>query len=173
MIIERLRKKCIAGSISIYFLVVAVSMSLRIANASVSILDILPVSVMAMMFGRYTNKKRLFTASRNRIFIISICVFGLFVYSNYIHSGYSFDLSSLTIGNPVLYIGSSLAGTIALYEVTLQKKSIHIINWIGRNSLYFYGLHFAMLGIVKKILPYGGDSNYSNNKFLFGCDFYL
>ena len=72
---------------------------------------------------------------------------------NYNISGEMIDLIGDRIGNPVLFPLSALSGIIGFIILFKNQKRFNIIQYIGRNSLIFYGIG-GMMAFVPNILIY-------------------
>ena len=73
------------------------------------------------------------------------------VYINATTFTYDIDLSSMSLGFWPIYMVSCLSGTYIILSVCFIIKS-NILSLIGRDSLYYYGLHYCCIGIVAKVL---------------------
>ncbi len=51
---------------------------------------------------------------------------------------------------------SAVAGTCSLSLAAIQLKRIRILGSIGRDSMWYYGLHFETLAFFKQFIPSGG-----------------
>lgn len=57
----------------------------------------------------------------------------------------------MSLGCWGLYLISCLGGTFVILSISYFIKN-RFLQKIGENSLYFYGLHYCIIGIISKIL---------------------
>lgn len=74
---------------------------------------------------------------------------------NYHFSGYVFDMSSMNLGIESLYIASGIFGTFSIFTMAILLSRLDFLKNIGRNSMYYYGLHYEILGGVEKVIGGG------------------
>lgn len=55
-------------------------------------------------------------------------------------------------GNPMLFLISSIVGILIVCSFSKQFGDNKILIWMGRNSIYFYILHFKLLSAIRGIL---------------------
>ena len=67
-----------------------------------------------------------------------------------------FDLSSMSFGKWPLYFASSLLGSLFIVGVSQLLPEMKILQSFGENSMYYYELHYEVLGTLK-ILPIFSD----------------
>lgn len=63
----------------------------------------------------------------------------------------------LTFGNPLLFTVCAAAGSLLILTV-LRGRRIRILEWIGKNTLVFLGLHIIALRIVQLIPGFDTDT---------------
>lgn len=142
---------------SILFTSTLVLMAMVIHRFSgvVSIISIFPIALCFMAVGYYFRQKidvfRLSWVSS----ITCLIVFIVALIINYSIHGYTFDLSSLTIGYWPLYVICGISGSILIYFIASRFSSIALFKTLGQDSMYYYGLHYCLIGVVEKI-PYIG-----------------
>lgn len=117
-----------------------------------SVTSILPVGLVFLMLGTWL-KAHLGKVEKHKHTLLFL---GLLLYLPAVCLNASFfskglDLSSMSLGCLPLYLLSCLGGTLvvlALAHIVGGK----VISLIGRNSLYYYGLHYCIIGIVGKMV---------------------
>lgn len=91
-------------------------------------------------YGRYIEKIKNFYIG---IIAINIIIGA----SNYILSSEQVDMYSNSYGNIVLFIIAALSGIVFMCAIS-KKIKIKIISIIGKNSLYFFAMHFYVIDII-------------------------
>lgn len=87
---------------------------------------------------------------------LSLCmVFIICVLLNYRISGYVFDMSSMHLGIAPLYIISGICGTISIFALAISLSGFKALEKIGKNSMYYYGLHYEIIGVIEKLFRTG------------------
>ena len=124
------------------------------------VVTIIPISILCILCG-YLAKRVLFKIYNYRAFAfaVSFVVFTLLVILNNILSDSSLDLSSLNLGCVPIYILSTFFGSVAVCTISMcieKIKFTKLITYIGINSLYFYGFHYEVLGLISSLIrnPY-------------------
>lgn len=124
------------------------------------VVTIIPIAILCILCG-YLTKRVLFKIYNYRAlaFAVSLVLFALFVILNNILSDSSLDLSSLNLGCAPIYILSTFFGSVAICTVSMcieKLKFTKTIAYIGINSLYFYGFHYEVLGLISSLIknPY-------------------
>ena len=117
----------------------------------VSVISLLPISVFYILLG---HRLRIITENYNTNHVtnclLSVFLLTLFVYLNYRLGGGSVDMSSLTLGLWPLYLLSGIAGSLFTISLSQLIKHQGFLSSIGKNSLYYYGLHYEILGIISR-----------------------
>lgn len=122
----------------------------------VSIIDILPISVLYLGYGKIIQiKLKKIENNYVQIGLISVLLFVIVAFLNYYFSGYIFDLSSMTLGIWPLHILSGIFGATAICSIAIFISKSKLLEGIGKNSQYYYGLHYEIMGIVEKIFRGG------------------
>lgn len=123
----------------------------------VSVLSILPIAAVFILIG-ILIRHNISTIYKYRITVLSIS-FVLFLasaFANRYLSNVLVDLSSLNLGNILLYFASCIFGTFVTISISMIINNQKFLQWIGKNSLYFYGLHYIFLAIAEKLIPFSG-----------------
>lgn len=61
----------------------------------------------------------------------------------------------MSLGVLPIYILSGLFGTIFLCSIAFFISKSKILESIGKDSMYYYGLHYEFIGVIEKIIPCG------------------
>lgn len=122
----------------------------------VSIIDILPIAVLYLGIG-ILMQKYLDQFKEKHVFMgLSLCmVFIICVLLNYRISGYVFDMSSMHLGIVPLYIISGICGTFSIFALAISLSRFKTLEMIGKNSMYYYGLHYEIIGGIEKLFRTG------------------
>lgn len=122
----------------------------------VSIISILPIAVLYIGIGKIAQMK-LNVLNNKGIALgsVSLIAFLVCVYWNSRVTDYIFDLSSMSLGVLPIYILSGLFGTIFLCSIAFFISKSKILESIGKDSMYYYGLHYEFIGVIEKIIPCG------------------
>lgn len=142
---------------SIVFAVILVSMAMTLHRflGVVSIISILPLALCFMAVGYYFRQKIEIFRQSWASAIISLIVFIVALSINWFCHGHIFDLSSLTLGYWPLYVVCGLSGSLFTYCMASRLTSMTLFTTLGRDSMYYYGLHYCLIGLVERI-PYIG-----------------
>lgn len=125
-----------------------------------SIISILPFATAFLCLGRcLSGINRKVIEYKMVIFITSLVIFISAVAVNFVCFTQSVDLSSMNLGCVPLYIISSVAGTILVYLFAVAIPKNRILQFLGKDSMYYYGLHYEVVGVAEKIIVGGGTSN--------------
>ncbi len=113
-----------------------------------SIISIFPIGLLFFLIGVY-GKPFLKEAKSHswKVIPISFFLFLVTFYCNTHDNGYHIDLSSMHLGYWCLYVFTSFFGTLLTLSISSHISS-SLIQWIGKNSIYYYGLHFCTIWIV-------------------------
>ena len=147
-IVRAYRKKKVAGigfaSVGILFGVLAYSLT-----GIASIISVLPLAVGFMLVG-FCSRSRLKNA-KPLLLIASALFFIVFTICNYRFGAKSVDMSSMTLGIWPLYFLCGLSGGIFVVCLSQMIGNSKVLEAIGSKSLYYYGLHYEVLGVANKI----------------------
>ena len=134
--------------------------AIHFAAKAVSIIPILPIALLFLMGGYYARNREdiiLKIVARHKAVLcvgsaalLTIC-FGV----NSVALKNNVDMSSMCLGLPPLYLLSCAFGTILVCMISLVIGKSKALSSVGRNSLYYYGLHFEVLSAVSKIVRGG------------------
>lgn len=112
----------------------------------------MPIAVLYIGIGKYMQIRiKNFETRHFFISIISGILFWVCVFLNYKFSLYSFDMSSMNLGIWPLYILSGIFGAFFISALAMFVSKIEFLKMIGRDSLYYYGLHYEIIGISEKM----------------------
>ena len=142
---------------SLFFVLICVGCFIinKITNVT-SVLSILPIALIFLLVGIEIRKNyNQIEKNKRMICISSFITFLLVVIINYIVTESMIDLSSMTLGSWPLYIVSGLAGTIFICSFAMIIQNVGVFSVIGRDSVYYYGLHYEIISVVEKILRWG------------------
>lgn len=124
------------------------------------VITIIPFALLCICCG-YLLKSRLLKLQDKQTVIFggSLILFVLCVLLNQYFSTSSLDLSSLNLGCIPFYILSTLFGSIVIYTFSMLVEKIKftkMLIFVGTYSLYFYGFHYEILGLMSYIIknPY-------------------
>lgn len=82
------------------------------------------------------------------IFVLFLIFLGVNLYSYYIGK-YSLDsFYNIRFDNIVLFIVTSVIGTLLLIGCCQKFKNIRALSFLGKNSLYIYGLHYISQNLL-------------------------
>lgn len=116
------------------------------------------VAVIYMYVGVLLRNRKVMEKSNN-IFLF-ICI-GIFIICSYIYIYYlraeSPSFYNLEISYPVVFLISSITSSLAIMKLCMKMKNQTLIQYIGMNTLYIYGLHFIVqniIGIFLKFIPF-------------------
>lgn len=119
-------------------------------------LDASFVAVFFMTLGMIVKKQNIIEKLKSNIYIaISLVLSILFAYLNYTVLGRTVGMWSNNYGNLIYFILGALSGIIFIVCLT-QKKSNEYLQDIGRNSIFYYGIHIIILeatGYFTKFIP--------------------
>ena len=114
-----------------------------------SVISALPLAVGFMLVG-VCLKSRLQTPNRY-LTIVSALLFACFTVCNYQFGAKSVDLSSMSLGIWQLFFLCGLTGGIFIICLAQIIKKSKVLASIGSYSLYYYGLHYEVLGVANRI----------------------
>lgn len=134
---------------SIFLLLISLlCVVLYISNHIPSIICIFPIGLAFLLFGLYIkNYYPVIKAHSAIIIIVTALLLVGTVYLNYGRSNCNLGLSSMCLGYWPLYILSCCLGSffiIALSTFVFPE----FVQQLGRNSMYYYGLHYCVIWIV-------------------------
>lgn len=121
-----------------------------------SIVCILPYACLFMLLGNAFKKKT--EVFKNKKFLIMPVCFVIYVASaltNRWLCGYSFDLSSFTMGIVPLYLISSVFGSGFVFCIAMCLENCKSLQRIGKDSIYYYGFHWPVLSLVQQFIHWG------------------
>ena len=61
------------------------------------------------------------------------------------------DFFSMTFRNPVLFLITAFSGSISLLLICSIQDRRNFFTRIGRHTLYIYGFHYSILGVLRKV----------------------
>lgn len=76
----------------------------------------------------------------------------LFIILNVLYSGKTFVYYNLDIESPGIFIFTAIFGSMIVIDICQKINNINILQSIGSNSMYIYGLHFIMQNIINIII---------------------
>lgn len=118
---------------------------------TISVITLTPLAVVFMIIGMYLKNFN-FKAEKKIIFAI-ICI--LYIVSlglNAVFFQKVPDMSSMNLGNPLLYIIHSVSGSWIIFEVAKKLEKVTFLSNIGKKSLYYYGLHYEVIGFLGAVI---------------------
>lgn len=143
--------KNILGYIFILFVLI-VCLLLYFITGVASVLSVLPIGLCFVFLGTKLKKHiMLFIKHKKILFLFGLLLYLGALFFNVTYFTSFLDLSSMSLGCWVLYLISCLGGTIVILSISYFVNS-RLLQKIGENSLYFYGLHYCIIGIVSKFL---------------------
>lgn len=120
-------------------------------TAVTSILGILPFGICFVYLGimlrplmKQINKRKYQLLALSGFMLLG----GLYI--NLIQFGNQVDLSSMNLGIWPVYVFCSLCGTVVVLSVSHITNN-SFLQYVGRNSLYIYGMHYCVIGLIDKI----------------------
>lgn len=121
-------------------------------TGTASILSILPIGICFLFCGKlFRCHLQIIIQYKYIVIFIGLLLYMISVYINATTFTYDIDLSSMNLGFWTIYMVSCLSGTCIILSACFIIKS-KIISIIGRDSIYYYGLHYCFIGIVSKML---------------------
>lgn len=139
-----------------YIVFCAFCWGVHIYSNLVSVLDIIPIAVLYLAIGKIVQKKlKSFEENYVYIGISSGILFLSCVYCNYHFSHCVFDLSSMVLGIWPLYILSGIFGTALISSLAIFISRFKWLEKIGKDSMFYYGLHYEFIGAVEKTIKEG------------------
>lgn len=154
--VKRLNEKSFIKAMSLFVLLCMACIAINIVTGVISIISIFPIAIVFLILGILVRNRCEIIAKRKLwICIVSVIFFISVVVLNYSVTGYAVDLSSMVLGFWPLYIISSLFGSIFLCSTAMLLEDFKVFSILGRDSLYYYGLHYEVLGVIEKIVPWG------------------
>ncbi len=144
----------------------AVAYIIFIISKTISVLTIAPFAVVFLVVGKYFKDKKVnFTSNKVGLIVLSGYVVSLAL--NVLFFEKSIDLSSLNIGNPLLFVVHSVCGSFLIFRIAFILEKIKFISKIGVKSLWYYGMHYEVLGFLGAIVFKSEDIFSSILKTLF------
>ncbi len=107
-----------------------------------------------LKISNYFNKEKKYTG----IFALIFIVINIIYY--YVLKGKSVNFYNLDIKYPIIFFITSILGTICIINLCKKMNNNSLLLYIGRNTLYIYGLHFIFQNAIAIII-----SRVSLNKF--------
>lgn len=128
----------------------------RITGA-ISVVEILPVSLLFLFLGiKMRDESKVFDQNKLWLMYGSFVLFIITSLLNFHFWGHVVDLSSMTLGYWPLYLVSSLCGTLMICALAMYIKNNRLFIALGKDSIFYYGLHYEVLGVIEKIFRGGG-----------------
>ena len=119
-----------------------------------SIVSVFPIAAFFIVLGIWLKEHLL---SHNiRICFLSCIILILFTYINVNLLGNNVDMSSMSWGNIPIYVLCGFVGSIMIICISNYLTHIPLLQGLGRNSLYFYGLHYCSLPFVANLFDMEG-----------------
>ena len=143
-------------SISVLFFVCILAYAVSKITGNISVLTIAPFAIIFMMIGRFLKEKNFALKNWTTIFL-TLVIYIISMALNIVIFEKSIDLSSFNIGNPLLFIIHCTSGSILLFSVAMLLENSSFFSKIGAKSLYYYGLHYEVLGFFNAIV-FKGDN---------------
>ena len=153
--IFRVQKRHVFGGIVLYMVVLALCVLVRHTTGVVSVINIVPIAVLFLILGNQLKSCDNWKNQKLVVGLISLIVFFVVVWINAAFSNVSIDLSSMTLGMWPLYLVNCCAGGLTIFVLSMLMEKVSPIRKIGCDSLYYYGLHYEVLGVVSKCTPWG------------------
>ena len=117
-----------------------------------SIISILPIGLVFLLLGKhFKSSVDKIRKHRCAMLLAGLLLFAPAVYLNVTRHSISLDLSSMSLGCWPLYLLSCFGGTVTVLAFSFIVKA-KVLSLIGKNSLYYYGLHYCIIGIVSKVV---------------------
>lgn len=149
---EWMNSRCRFLGLFLVLLAATICIVLYLATGTASILSILPIGVFFLFCGKqFRCHLQMLVKYKYIVLFIGLLLYMITVYINATYFTYNIDLSSMNLGFWPIYIVSCLSGICIILSVCFIVKS-KILSFIGRDSLYYYGLHYCFIGIVGKVL---------------------
>lgn len=153
--IFRVQKRHVFGGIVLYMVVLALCVLVRHTTGVVSVINIVPIAVLFLILGNQLKSCDNWKNQKLVVGLISLIVFFVVVWINAAFSNVSIDLSSMTLGMWPLYLVNCCTGGLTIFVLSMLMEKVSPIRKIGCDSLYYYGLHYEVLGVVSKCTPWG------------------
>ncbi len=112
--------------------------------------SLLSGSAMAIVFvtlGYLARKYRLGTISAV-VGVVCLILHSIGVLVNVGYLENTLDYSAASFGNPFLFILGGVAGTVAWCKIAQIWKSAAPLQFVGKNSLTYYGIHYFLVSTV-------------------------
>ena len=112
-------------------------------------IELAAVNMIFMWLGVYISRNPNIVRFSPGIFFLSVIVFVAFAYMNYYHLETITDEFKNQLGIIPLFYIAAISG---IYVIVLlsQKCGGKLLNWMGKNSLLLYCLHFLLLLVIYK-----------------------
>ena len=136
----------------VFIIVLPICVIIHFISGLVSVISLLPFTVLFIATG-FIFRKIEHTLNRFISLLVSAVVFIFSIVVNFYFYPGTKDLSSLNLGFIPLYIISSLSGTYLIISLAKVLEKMKLIANIGKNSLYYYGLHYEVLSGFSFVLP--------------------
>lgn len=130
--------------------------SIHTISDTTSILSILPIALLFLLLG-FALKKFMCKIQQKAIltFVMNSCFFLLCIGLNWMVNKQTVDLSSMSLGFWPVYLFGGLFGTIAVCALSMIVFKCRFFQCLGKDSLYYYGLHYEAIGVIEKIFRGG------------------
>jgi len=155
-ILLKIRRRTLVGAAILLLIVSTVCVGSYYLLGVASVISILPFAVASLGLGKILagigEKVR---QHRWLVFVTCLILFIIAVALNSVYSKQSVDLSSMTLGCIPLYVISSILGTVLDYTIAMAPPTSCILRFFGKDSMYYYGLHYEVIGATEKILRGG------------------
>ena len=146
----------------LFIVLTTICVSVHIILKIPSIVSILPIAVAFILAG-YIMMDKIELLRRISLCITAILLFAVSAGVNYLIVRHTVDLSSMTLGNIPLYLLSCIGGSFAVCSVACFIEKSKLLQILGKDSLYYYGLHYEVLSVVAYMIPSipvgGGTAN--------------
>lgn len=153
-IIIRLWEKTKTLGILAFGSILALGLEIHSQLSRSSIFGILPIATVFILLGYIFKEKQAFAKENYGLLFLASLLFFMTTFSNWKFGNVStVDLSHMVLGIWQLYLLSSFFGSIAICELAMVVQKSRLLAFIGQDSLYYYGLHYEILGAVGKIVP--------------------
>lgn len=153
--IFRLQKKSVFGGSALYVVVLALCVLVGHTTRVVSVISVVPISTLFLILGKQLKAHTCWKNRKLVVGFISLIAFVVVVWINGMYIDAYVDLSSMTLGMWPLYLVSCCAGSLTIFVLSILMEKMIPIQKIGCDSLYYYGLHYEVLGVVSKCVPGG------------------
>ena len=122
-----------------------------------SIIAILPIAITFIILGYILKGNSTLIEKKRILLIFSLIMFIVFVLTNWMYCKFVLgidvvDLSHMRLGYWPLFMLSGLFGSLVICELAIIVKKNKILSSLGRDTMYYYGLHYEVQGAVGKLI---------------------